>query len=277
MEVLVGGCQAHPQFQQACAHCLAARNTREVLRQGLPRPGAGLPPRQPAGFHPPSLRRSEGQPTRPQAFTALGPRVFIASPFRGLVTAKMIAQEMCREAFAQGLAPYAPHLLYPDFLDDNSLAERTAGIRAGLSFLEACDRLWFYCPPGHSPSEGMLRELHHAVHGPRPIPLFRVWWGSLDHPDTHRPEFIIQAECSCETLEGQGVLYRQTCSDPLHAQQARRQPAPPPEKKPGFVDTTSFKGGPSVTCTRCGLEFKGRSQEEAELAWQDHNCTGRAA
>lgn len=43
-------------------------------------------------------------------------RVFICSPFSGNVEKNIEeAQRLCREAAEEGYAPFAPHLLYPQF------------------------------------------------------------------------------------------------------------------------------------------------------------------
>ena len=48
----------------------------------------------------------------------------------------------CGYAAAQGAVPYAPHLLFTQFLDDNDPEQADAGIRMGLQMLRRCDELW---------------------------------------------------------------------------------------------------------------------------------------
>ena len=65
-------------------------------------------------------------------------RVFVCSAYRGDVTANVeVARAACREVLRQGDAPFAPHLLYPDVLDDDVPAERTLGMEAGRRWLAA--------------------------------------------------------------------------------------------------------------------------------------------
>lgn len=88
-------------------------------------------------------------------------RVFICSPYAGDVQDHIaIAEHLCWEAIVRGCAPFAPHLLYTRFLDDNSPSEREKGIACGLAFLEACDEVWVYTSEGVS--DGMWREIEHA-------------------------------------------------------------------------------------------------------------------
>lgn len=90
-------------------------------------------------------------------------RVFVASPWRAGDAAGQAANLRralagCRAAVFAGHAPFAPHLLYPRFLDDGDAAERAAGMRAGLAFLAACDEVWAYGPV----TDGMAAELAEA-------------------------------------------------------------------------------------------------------------------
>ena len=86
--------------------------------------------------------------------------VYIASPYAGDVQANTeAAKGYCRAALEEGVVPIAPHLLYPQFLEDSDPAERNLGLRAGLELLARCDELWV-CGPEISP--GMSREIQFA-------------------------------------------------------------------------------------------------------------------
>lgn len=86
--------------------------------------------------------------------------IFVASPFRGNeITNILKAEGYCRTLAQAGHHPFAPHLLYPAFLDDSNPVERDAGIGAGLRIMEACDEVWFFGPL----TEGMRKEAHHAA------------------------------------------------------------------------------------------------------------------
>ena len=82
--------------------------------------------------------------------------VYIASPLSGDVEQNLdFARQACRYAIAQGVTPFAPHLLYPQMLDDNDPAERQLGIDMGNQMLELCKELWL-CGDRNSP--GMKGE-----------------------------------------------------------------------------------------------------------------------
>ena len=65
----------------------------------------------------------------------------------------------CREAVEKGYVPYAPHLYFPQFLDDNNKRERSLGIQRGLFWLAMCDEVWVV---GTRINRGMQVELDSA-------------------------------------------------------------------------------------------------------------------
>ena len=88
-------------------------------------------------------------------------RVFICSQYAGNVEHNIeTALALCGIAVGAGCAPFAPHLLYTRFLDDNDPAQRDLGISLGLRFMEACEEVWVYTADGIS--DGMRREMEHA-------------------------------------------------------------------------------------------------------------------
>lgn len=92
-------------------------------------------------------------------------RIFICSPFRHRLLYKQklyveYARDLCRFCIEQGHAPFAPHLLYPQFLRESEVIERSQGIRAALIFLSICQELWL--GSGFGISESMRDEIFHA-------------------------------------------------------------------------------------------------------------------
>lgn len=89
--------------------------------------------------------------------------VYIASPLSGDVEQNLdFARRACRYAISQGAAPFAPHLLYTQMLDDNSPRERQAGIEMGYRMLERCDELWL-CGERISPGMAAEKELAESL------------------------------------------------------------------------------------------------------------------
>lgn len=86
--------------------------------------------------------------------------VYICSPFRmdreyGMTFAKI----MCAKAVDKGVVPYAPHLLFPQFMDDDFPGDRRRALEMGLEMLRVVDELWV-C--GYIITNGMRAEIEEA-------------------------------------------------------------------------------------------------------------------
>lgn len=114
-------------------------------------------------------RNSEGYPD-PTAAEALAnvareekryrPLVYICSPFAGDTERNISrAQGYCRFAISKGCLPLAPHLLYPQFMDDSDRDQRELGLFFALALLGKCDEVWAF---GGRVSDGMAREISKA-------------------------------------------------------------------------------------------------------------------
>lgn len=87
--------------------------------------------------------------------------VFIASPYAGDVELNVAyARAALKDSFDRGEAPFVPHILYNQALDDAKEDERARAIAAGLRWLEEADAIAFYIDYGMSP--GMDAERKHA-------------------------------------------------------------------------------------------------------------------
>ncbi len=99
-------------------------------------------------------------------------RVYVCSRYAGDIENNVrVALVLCRMAVKAGLAPFAPHLLSTQFLDDSDPAQREIGISLGLRFMEVCDVVWVYL--GEGVSDGMRREIEHARSLGKPIVVLR--------------------------------------------------------------------------------------------------------
>ncbi len=88
------------------------------------------------------------------------PMVYICSPFTGNVETNIEnARRYSRFAVEQGYLPITPHLLYPQFLDDDSQHERALGLFFGLVLLDKCSEVWVF---GDHISKGMKVEIKRA-------------------------------------------------------------------------------------------------------------------
>ena len=96
--------------------------------------------------------------------------VYICSPYAGDVEANIEkARRYCRYAVDSGCMPIAPHLLYPQFMDDTNPGEREAALRFGIVLLSRCTELWWF---GDVVSQGMRNEIEFANR--RGIPVIHI-------------------------------------------------------------------------------------------------------
>ena len=96
-------------------------------------------------------------------------RIFICSPYSGDIEANTArAIGYCQRVIAEGHAPLATHLFYPQMLDESNPVDRAKGIACGLAWLEVCDEMWVFGPV----SNGMRQEILQADFAGIPIRYF---------------------------------------------------------------------------------------------------------
>lgn len=87
-------------------------------------------------------------------------KVFICSPFRGDMEGNARkAAVYSRMACDRGYLPIAPHLLFPQFLNEGIEAERQLGISMGMELLLDCEEVWVF----GKATEGMQAEIAFAT------------------------------------------------------------------------------------------------------------------
>ena len=91
---------------------------------------------------------------------AFRPIVYICSPFSGDVDGNVAAaQRYSRFAVDKGYIPITPHLLFPQFLNDNDPKERQLGLFFGNALMSKCAEVWVF---GDVISAGMEAEIKRA-------------------------------------------------------------------------------------------------------------------
>ena len=95
-----------------------------------------------------------------RALRAFRPIVYICSPYAGDVEANIkAALGYSRFAVDKGYIPIAPHLLFPQFLNDANPAERQLGLFFGNALMSKCSEVWVF---GETISAGMKAEILRA-------------------------------------------------------------------------------------------------------------------
>ena len=103
--------------------------------------------------------------------TAYRPLVFICSPFAGDMEGNAArAREYCRFAVAENCIPVAPHLLFPQFMEETDPAQRRLGIFFGLVLQSKCREVWVF---GRNITKGMAVEIEKAKERGLPKCTFR--------------------------------------------------------------------------------------------------------
>jgi hypothetical protein len=91
---------------------------------------------------------------------AFRPIVYICSPYAGEVESNVrAAQKYSRFAVDAGYIPVAPHLLFPQFLNDSNPKERQLGLFFGNALMSKCSEVWVF---GDRISPGMETEIKRA-------------------------------------------------------------------------------------------------------------------
>ena len=102
--------------------------------------------------------------------SAFRPLVFICSPYAGDTDTNIQnARRFCRFAVEQNCIPIAPHLLFPQFLDDSKASDRAAGLFFSKVLLGKCAELWVF---GEEITSGMAAEIARAKYKSLPIRQF---------------------------------------------------------------------------------------------------------
>lgn len=114
------------------------------------------------GYHDPTTYEalSEIRKEELAAKRAYRPLVYICSPLAGNIDGNMEkARHYCKFAMRSGTIPLAPHLLFPQFMDDTDSDERALAMFMNMVLLGKCDQLWVF---GKTISEGMAAEIGKA-------------------------------------------------------------------------------------------------------------------
>ena len=98
------------------------------------------------------------------------PLIYVCSPLSGDVPGNTErARKFCRFALEKGAIPLAPHLMFPQFMDDEDPAERELAIFMDVILLGKCSELWVF---GETVSAGMQAEIDVAKKRRQPIRYF---------------------------------------------------------------------------------------------------------
>jgi hypothetical protein len=105
-----------------------------------------------------ALTRVEAEERAARAAAAYRPLVYICSPYAGDVEKNTFrARAFSRFAVEKNCIPVAPHLLFPQFIDEET--ERWLGLKMGIVLMGKCEQVWVF---GEAVSDGMAAEIEKA-------------------------------------------------------------------------------------------------------------------
>lgn len=109
------------------------------------------------GYYDPNSYKTLTNVAKADRKSAFRPLVYICSPFSGDTKHNTEqARKYSRFAYEQKTIPLTPHLLYPQFMDDENPVEREDAMHFNYVLLGKCNELWVF---GDVISKGMTHEI----------------------------------------------------------------------------------------------------------------------
>lgn len=122
------------------------------------------------GYHDPTVYEALSNIEKEEKHKKHKKIIFICSPFAGDIEGNTRrARRYGRFAVTEKAVPVIPHLMYPQFLEEDDPEERQLGIDMGLILLSKCHELWVF---GNRISSGMSVEVARAKRWNIPIRYF---------------------------------------------------------------------------------------------------------
>ena len=98
------------------------------------------------------------------------PIVYVCSPFAGDIERNIAnTRRYCRFAVDSGSIPLAPHLLFPQFMDDSNEHDHGLAMFMNMALMSKCAEVWVF---GEHISKGMAAEIRKAKEKQRPVRYF---------------------------------------------------------------------------------------------------------
>lgn len=110
------------------------------------------------GYFDPTTYEALSNVEREERIARYRPLVYICSPFSGDISGNIDkAKKYSRFAVDQKAIPLAPHLLFPQFMDEDT--ERELAVFMDMVLLGRCKEVWVF---GSHISDGMAAEIEKA-------------------------------------------------------------------------------------------------------------------
>lgn len=112
------------------------------------------------GYYDPTAYEALSRIEREERKANYRPLVYICSPYSGNVDFNVTnARIYCKYAVDNKCIPIAPHLLFPQFMNDEESTDRELAMFMNMVLLSKCEELWVF---GNTISQGMGQEIAKA-------------------------------------------------------------------------------------------------------------------
>lgn len=112
------------------------------------------------GYYDPTAYEALSRIEREERKANYRPLVYICSPYSGNVDFNITnARIYCKYAVDNKCIPIAPHLLFPQFMNDEEPTDRELAMFMNMVLLSKCEELWVF---GNIISQGMGQEIAKA-------------------------------------------------------------------------------------------------------------------
>ena len=124
----------------------------------------------PEGYYDPTAYQALTNIEEEKRKARFRPIVYVCSPYVG-DTEKNTAnvRRYCRFVVDKGSIPLAPHLFFPQFMDDKNGQERELAMFMNMALMSKCAEVWVF---GEHVSGGMAAEIRNAEEKQRPVRYF---------------------------------------------------------------------------------------------------------
>lgn len=112
------------------------------------------------GYYDPTAYEALSRIEREERKANYRPLVYICSPYSGNVDFNVTNTRIyCKYAVDNKCIPIAPHLLFPQFMNDEEPTDRELAMFMNMVLLSKCEELWVF---GNTISQGMGQEIAKA-------------------------------------------------------------------------------------------------------------------
>lgn len=122
------------------------------------------------GYYDPTVYQAFTNIEEEQRKARFRPIVYVCSPYAGDTERNTAnARRYCRFVVDSGGIPLAPHLFFPQFMEDSDAHDHELAMFMNMALMSKCAEVWVF---GEYISKGMTAEIRKAQEKQRPVRYF---------------------------------------------------------------------------------------------------------